>query len=114
MVGVNLAGLPPPPSLFKDAPIIRPKATAPTVTAAGDALQIPEPAVTIPSTIASNDIGQSSSSGEEEEAGEEESKKSKIQRWVQCEHISCRKWRPLRKDAKIDMKWYATTTQGRS
>jgi hypothetical protein len=40
----------------------------------------------------------SSSSGEEEVGGEG----SKVQHWVQCEHLSCRKWRLVEKDMKID------------
>lgn len=87
----NLAGLSPPPSLFKYERKYNP--TAPTVTPAA---AIPEP-----SSIASSD---SSSSGEED--GEEDDNSSKVQHWVQCEHTSCRKWRPLRKDAKIDIERY--------
>lgn len=78
-----LAGLSPPPSLFECAP------SAPT--AMSPPAVLPEPVAT---------PGGSSSSEEEEEGH------SKTQLWVQCEHLSCRKWRPLRKDVKVDRERY--------
>lgn len=85
-----LAGLSPPPPLFIKYP------TARTVT--------PTAALPEPSSTASSDSG--SSSSDEEGGEEEEGNSSKVQHWVQCEHSSCRKWRPLSKDTKIDVERY--------
>lgn len=81
-IHLPVAGLPPPPSLF-------PKSS--------QAAAMTPPAVPGPVATTAESSSGSSSSGEEGDGDTQ-------QLWVQCEHVYCRKWRPLREEVEIDTK----------